>query len=79
MIGLIVGTILLIASVLVITSAEKLSLIEKRLLEALPWRKGAGWAGTRRGALAWRAAGIVLAVCGIIWTLSGALHVAVGR
>ena len=71
MLELIIGTVLVIGGGIALTSADKLSAFEKRLVNAHPWTRVTGWAGTRKGVLAWRGAGILLLLCGAVWTLGG--------
>ena len=69
MLDIIVATAFLVGGSIVLTFAERLSAFEKRLLDAHPWTKVTGWAGTRKGVLAWRCVGGMLLVVGAAWLL----------
>ena len=71
MVQLITGTMLVIAGAIAFASADKLSAFEKRLLDTHPWTRVTGWAGTRKGVLAWRGVGVLILLCGAAWVFDG--------
>ena len=75
MLDIVVGTVLLVCGSVALTFAERLSAFEKRVLDAHPWTKVTGWAGTRKGILAWRCVGGMLLVVGAVWLLDGLFSV----
>jgi hypothetical protein len=79
MLQLIIGTMLAIGGVIAFTLADKLSAFEKRLLDTHPWTRVTGWAGTRKGVLAWRGVGVLILLCGAAWVLVGLSSLNLGR
>ena len=60
----IIGLIFVLAGVVVIHFAEKLSLFERRMVEKHPATQVTGWSGTRNGTISWRIMGLLLIVLG---------------
>jgi hypothetical protein len=63
----VIGALLVAAGTVVVVLSEKLSAWEKRLKEAQPWTRVTGWSGTRKGVIAWRFAGALLILLGILF------------
>jgi uncharacterized membrane protein YdcZ (DUF606 family) len=62
----IIGLIFVLAGVVVIRFAEKLSLFERRMVEKHPATRVTGWSGTRKGTISWRIVGLLLVVLGLV-------------
>jgi hypothetical protein len=60
----IAGILGVVAGVIVLVFAKRLSMFERRMVEKHPGTRVTGWSGTRKGTLAWRAVGIMLIVLG---------------
>jgi len=65
----IVGILTVIAGIIVVAFAERLSLLERRIVDKHPNTRVTGWSGTKKGTRAWRLVGMLLIFVGAIQQL----------
>ncbi len=59
-----VNVLFVIAGIVVIVFAERLSMFERRMAEKHPSTRVTGWSGTRKGTMSWRVVGLLLVIAG---------------
>jgi hypothetical protein len=60
------GIAFFLFGVVIIGFAERLSRLERRMVQRFPGTRVTGWSGTRKGTISWRGVGLLFVILGLV-------------